>query len=103
MNVSSNPNSILRLERKWLSTLGKISYGIYMFHMLIIVGVLHLFMMFLPPGEAPSFLINVAIYVVSIGLTLLVSYLSYHYFENRFIRMKRKFTKVVSGDEAKKA
>ena len=44
---------------------------------------------------------EIMLYSLSIGLTLGISYLSYHYFERLFIQRKRRYTQVVSGDEAR--
>ncbi len=102
INVSTNPKSILKLENKWLNSLGRISFGIYMYHMMIIIGLLSLVMNVVPPEHANSIWVNLFIYSASIGLSILVSYLSYTYFEKLFIKKKKKYTKVISGDEAKK-
>lgn len=103
LNVSANPRSLLKFENPWLDTLGKISYGIYMYHMLIAVAVLHLVMILFPNASSVPWWLDAGIYLTTIGLTVVVSYLSYTFFESRFIRLKRKFTRVVSGDEARKA
>lgn len=43
INVSSNPNRILDLDNKPLNYLGKISYGLYMYHMPMIYATAFLF------------------------------------------------------------
>jgi peptidoglycan/LPS O-acetylase OafA/YrhL len=101
INVSSNPKAIFKFEHKWLNTLGRISFGIYMYHMLIIIGILSLVIHFVPKESANALWVNLIIYSSTIGLTIVVSYLSYMYFEKRFIKKKKKYTKVISGDEAK--
>jgi len=40
LNVSTNPNSFIKLENTVFNFLGKISYGIYMYHFMIIPVVL---------------------------------------------------------------
>jgi peptidoglycan/LPS O-acetylase OafA/YrhL len=43
----------------------------------------------------------VLLYVLSIPLTIGVSALSYHFLEAPFIRKKRTFTTVISGEDAR--
>jgi len=43
------------------------------------------------------------LYALSIPLTIAVAALSYHYFEKRFIIRKRKYTTIISGDDAREA
>ncbi len=40
-NLAFNSNNIIKLEFQWLKYLGKISYGLYMYHSIIIVLVIH--------------------------------------------------------------
>ncbi|MBL7942086.1 MAG: acyltransferase [Flavobacteriales bacterium] len=101
LNVSSNPRALLKLENGPMNFLGKISYGIYMYHLMVVVFVLHLAQYLWPGTEQLQWHQNLAVYLLSILLTVLVSYLSFRYLENWFIRRKKKVTRVISGDEAK--
>jgi peptidoglycan/LPS O-acetylase OafA/YrhL len=101
LNVSGNPSSLLRLENKWFHFLGKISYGIYMYHLMCVVFVLHFLDRLFQFDRQLTVIENISVYSLSIGLTILISYLSYEFFEKRFIRMKRSVTRVISGDEAR--
>lgn len=102
LNVSTNPKSLLKLEHPVLLSLGRVSYGLYMYHMMVIAAVIHLFAPLIPEGDRnglwASLLFYLGAFVISIG----ISYLSYHFFESRFIRLKRRYTKVTSGDDARK-
>src|SRR5690606_26427548 len=40
VNISLNGNSLIKLENKVFNFLGNISYGVYMYHMLIIFGII---------------------------------------------------------------
>ena len=70
---------------KKLTWLGKISYGIYLNHMIAIYIVNALFISLGPD----YFLIKV---LLSVSLTILISYLSYRYFESFFLRFKYRFS-----------
>ncbi|WP_375558880.1 acyltransferase family protein [Bernardetia sp. OM2101] len=86
---------IFEKQKTILNFLGKISYGIYMYHPII---------MFLCFGLINSsdiqniILYNVLVYFSIISLTIGISYLSYTYFEKYFLNFKHKFSKVKSGD-----
>ena len=94
MNVSSNNKAIILLENKVFNFLGKISYALYMYHMIVVVFSIRLITWFF--GEIGLFQ-NILIYVSSILLTIFVSWLSYEYFEKPFLKLKSKFTIVKSG------
>jgi peptidoglycan/LPS O-acetylase OafA/YrhL len=94
LNVSTNPKSIIKLENKVFNFLGRISYGLYMYHMLVIVFLIQVernWMM----QDSLSF--NVLLYISAIGASVLVAWVSYNYFEKPFLRIKEKFTIVRSG------
>lgn len=82
INVSTNKKSFLKFNSKILRFLGIISYGIYCYHMSIIV-------------VTQFILINQSIYIVytaNILLTILVSYASYYLIELRLLNLKKRFT-----------
>lgn len=103
VNVSTNSKSIIKLENRVFHELGKISYGIYMYHMMVIIFVLQSAVKIFDKPFLATLSGNIIIYLATFTLTLTISYLSYHFFELPFIRMKKQFTKVVSGDEALKS
>ncbi len=92
LNAATNPKNILKLENPLLNFLGRISYGLYMYHSVIIVLVLILI--------KDSFS-DPLIHIISIALTIIIAALSYKYFEYPFIKMKRPFSKIMSGELAK--
>jgi len=89
-NFASNPNRIFSMEFKWMKYLGKISYGLYMIHCIVIVFVLNLAVKF---GIGS----NIILYFLILSLTILLSGLSYNFVEKRFLKWKDKFTIVKSG------
>lgn len=103
LNVSSNPDSIIKLRHRYFDFLGNLSYGVYMYHLIVIVFVIHsLDYLFAFGGDLNKWQ-NLVVYFLSIGLVLGVSGLSYYFFEKRFINLKRKQSVIISGHEAKES
>jgi peptidoglycan/LPS O-acetylase OafA/YrhL len=89
LNVSTNNRALLDLNHPFFNYLGKISYGIYMYHMMIIPIVIVILNRWL----LESWVYNILVYTLSIGMTIVISALSYEYFESKFIALKHKFAK----------
>ncbi|MBX2943800.1 MAG: acyltransferase [Cyclobacteriaceae bacterium] len=94
LNLATNNASILNMENKTLNYLGKISYGLYMFHPIVIVLVIKSFVLF---GIAS----NVIYYPFIILFTIVISGFSYFLMESRFLKLKQGFSKILSGDSVK--
>ncbi len=95
INAAANGRSLLSGKLKVLDYLGKISYGIYMYHNIMVVLSLKLCAWYFNPS---STLFLITSYLVAILLTLLISHLSYRYFERFFLSLKKKFTVVSSSN-----
>ena len=83
------------LENPVFSYLGKISYGIYMYHFMIIPVILYLFKSQI--SQISGFVLNLLIYFSVVASTIVISGLSYWLYEKKFIKMKRGFALVKSG------
>jgi peptidoglycan/LPS O-acetylase OafA/YrhL len=92
LNLSSNSNSILSLENKIFYYLGKISYGLYMYHGIAIVLVLKA----LSRLQIENVFIE---YILILFFTILFSGLSFKYIESYFINKKTKFSIIESGNK----
>jgi peptidoglycan/LPS O-acetylase OafA/YrhL len=74
------------ISYKFFSYLGKISYGIYMFHNILIIIVIK------------KILINNQIYswtifwITYILMTLILAYISFEFYEKKFLKLKEKFS-----------
>ncbi len=79
---SSNFASLL--ESSWLNYLGKISYGLYVYHCLVLT-----LMTMLPPSVAPIHW--PVIFICTLGFTILLAGLSYRYFEKPFLLKSAEF------------
>lgn len=93
--------SMINFSAKWLEYLGKISYGIYLFHIFGIVLAVKIF-----SDVFHMQLMNIGELILLIFLTMLISislgWASYHFFEKMFLRIKIYFQKVpvsnIAGD-----
>jgi peptidoglycan/LPS O-acetylase OafA/YrhL len=79
---------------KRFTYLGKISYGIYMYHMILVNFVLFVVIKSKLAQIINVTLLSIIINVSVIALTLILSHLSYKYFETYFLSLKNKFTKI---------
>ncbi len=89
LNVSVNPRPLFQLNNAFLEKLGGISYGIYMYQMLVIFGVVLVFkkmMLLMPPPLSSAFFYS----IVTIGV-IGVSWISKKYFEDWFLKFKNRF------------
>lgn len=98
LNVSTNERSLIRMRGRPFAFLGNISYSIYMFHeiaiQLTIAGLAAATDTALA-GTGP----NVALYAISLALTILIASASYLWFERWFLRRKSAYAIVPSGQE----
>lgn len=88
IGVSLVENNIIKVENKVLSYLGKISYGIYMYHLLILTLLIPIFQGFI--NEISIFRSTIIYYASAIILTIAVAALSNSTFERYFERKKIK-------------
>jgi peptidoglycan/LPS O-acetylase OafA/YrhL len=94
LNVATNPNNLISFENKSLNFLGKISYGLYMYHSVAIAVVL--------VTLKDTVLFNdVTVFILSFMITVLIASISYFFFEEKFIKFKHKFSTILSGELAK--
>lgn len=84
-----------KIEIKLFSELGKWSYGIYMYHPLVMYFSFSL----VDQMHITSFIGgNLAYYILIIGITILLSHFSYKYIELYFLKLKQKVSPIVSGN-----
>lgn len=83
--------SILNLEQPFLKYLGKISFGIYLFHPFVAKLFLFLFGKYLVNN---FFNYEILFPTVVLVVTCILSYFSYEYFEKKFLTLKHKFSAV---------
>lgn len=76
------------LEYKVFNYLGKISFGLYVYHLIIMTIVINFLMMFQIKN---SLIFNISYYLISIGASIIISHLSFKYYEAYFLKLKKKF------------
>ncbi|PWK17013.1 peptidoglycan/LPS O-acetylase OafA/YrhL [Arcicella aurantiaca] len=92
LNVSQNPNSIIYLEQKIIHYLGKISYGIYIYHPAVIVLCINTIHYFFGDGINHQ-LFNFILYPTAILLTIMVCEISFRYIETPLLKLKDRFNR----------
>lgn len=83
-------NSIYRLETPLLRTLGRISFGLYLFHTAVCQFVLLLFRKAVGHPEW-RLVYDICYPLACLVVTAVVAWLSYNYYEMWFLKKKRKF------------
>lgn len=89
-------NRIFNLDNRLCNFLGKISFGIYVYHMLVIFAVTKVLTAFPLANSWKYVLLTASV----IGITIGVAYVSYRFFEKRFLLLKHNYSAVNSSDTA---
>jgi|SRR6185369_5279529 len=104
LNLSSNKLSVVNFNNKFFNYMGKISYGIYMFHPIAIAISFRLVLKEYLPGtqidynNTLHFITNATLYLLVMCIVTVISTCSYYCFEKYFLAKKIKFSKILSGD-----
>ncbi|MGG9971784.1 acyltransferase family protein [Ferruginibacter sp. SUN002] len=85
--------SIINFSAGWLSFLGKISYGIYLFHIFAIVFAIKICTEVLEFDVTTNFQLGVLI-AITMGLSILFGLISYYTIEKYFLNIKKRFQKI---------
>jgi len=83
----------INLEKEWFDFLGKISYGIYLIHPFVILLFVYLYSNLNLSDEILTALLYVSVLIT----TIVVSYISYQYYEKPFLKLKKSFTVIKSS------
>lgn len=97
VNQVANPKSLIKLENKVFDYLGKISFGIYVYHPLLIAITAYLFA---ANGFATTGVNGGLFAAIIVATTLLTAHISYRYFELQFLHLKEKFAVIKSTNSA---
>ncbi len=87
LNITANQKSAVVgfLEVKPISFVGKISYGIYLYHLPVFIAINYVFRNYVPE------LAHVAVFIIQVLITFIISYLSWVFFESKFLKLKAKY------------
>ena len=97
LNIATNRQTIFKLQNPSLDYLGRISYGLYMYHCLCIAIAFYVVNRF-TTYSLSELAGNAIAYPLTMTITILLAAASYHWLEKPFIRYKHKFVRVASGD-----
>lgn len=82
------------LESNIMKYLGKISFGIYMWHVVAIYLSIQFINLFMTSINYLSYGYNILLNTISIVITILVAIFSFEFYENYFLKIKHSFNKV---------
>jgi len=94
VNLSFNDKSFISLENRFFDLVGRISFGIYMIHPLVIFFYGLLLSMFDLSPQTKTLLIYPGVLL----FTIFFAWLSYEFFEKRFLRLKERFSTIKNTD-----
>ena len=94
INVAFNPKPLINLENKLFNFLGRISYGIYVYHVIIIFLLGKLLINRIPVFNSTLQIIILVVLVLLI--TIAIAFVSYNFYEKKFLLLKTKFSKILS-------
>jgi peptidoglycan/LPS O-acetylase OafA/YrhL len=101
VNIATNPHTLVHLEYRALNYLGRVSYGLYIYHLFAVVITIKSLVPFLRLPD-PNGLVGYPIAIgLVIGLTTLIAHLSYMLLERPILALKERHAVVVSGEAAK--
>lgn len=86
LNMATNKRNLFNLENRVTNYLGKISYGLYMYHPIAIILVIN-------SSVRLDIYSQALLYSASILLTIALSHVSFYYFESHFSRLRSKLIK----------
>ena len=92
VNLATNSNSVLNIENNYMNYLGKISYGLYLIHQIVIYLVLARLKAFFKYDSV--FLNYLLPYTITLAIIVFISGILYKYYESPFFRLKNKYANI---------
>ncbi|MGD0389021.1 MAG: acyltransferase [Tepidisphaeraceae bacterium] len=96
----SGPNRLSwAFEARWLTFLGKYSYGLYVFHYLLMPQYQHIFSLIDPRASGELGIVQtLAFEALAMACSVAIAILSYHLYEAQFLKIKRYFSSRDGGE-----
>jgi peptidoglycan/LPS O-acetylase OafA/YrhL len=94
LNLALTDTSIINLRHKVIDYLGRISYGLYMLHVIAVVFSIRVISMFIEVNDP---IYHLATYILAVPCSVALASFSYYYFESPFLKLKKRFARVSSG------
>lgn len=91
--ILANQNYNILTKNRFLNYLGKISYGIYMYHMVTLNLVVFICLKLKALSIFSDGITIVLINIVTFAITIVLAHWSYKYFENPILKLKDRFKK----------
>ncbi|WP_162843295.1 acyltransferase family protein [Ichthyenterobacterium magnum] len=91
IHTLAHNNFGVAIKNKTLNYFGEISYGIYMYHVIVLNAVVFIFLKVDTINIFNDTITILLIYMLTFALTLLIAHFSYTYFETYFLKLKNKF------------
>ena len=89
LNISTEKKYIIK--NRFINYLGDISYGIYIYHMIVLNFVIFISLRYDLTTSFGTIGTVFFINLLTIGLTILLAHLSFKYFEKSFVKLKNKY------------
>jgi peptidoglycan/LPS O-acetylase OafA/YrhL len=97
LNISTNTQTIIKVVNPLFEFLGKISFGMYLYHSVCIAACLSVLNKF---NKMELLTYNIALYILAISSTVIVSAISFYILEKPILNYKTGFMIVKSGSSA---
>ena len=82
------------LENTIFKLFGKISYGLYMYHVIAIYIGITIVLFYFPDWDGNGYLLNGLLYLFTVVMTFLISIFSYYFIEIKFLKIKETLNKI---------
>jgi peptidoglycan/LPS O-acetylase OafA/YrhL len=86
----SHNNFVPNIKFKWLNHLGKISYGLYMYHAIALNFVVFCALKIQPYNILNDICMIILINILTLIITIIIAQFSYKYYESYFLKFKNK-------------
>lgn len=99
VNLAFNSRSLVSLDYPFFDFVGKISFGIYVYHPLVFLAMSRV-MRRAGARAIPGTVPELGLYAAVVGLTMATAWLSYAAFERPFLKLKERYAIVVTSPNA---